>query len=96
MISWYIIKGNIKAIQQIFKIIGRQVTAGKDQMGSLAFFSEKVVLEERFFNFITNCKNFHEFRLVTHYWLLVTRYLLLRNWFVILNSSMAALMAVLK
>jgi len=60
MISRYIVKGNIKARHQIFKIIRRQVTTGKDQMDSLAFFSNKVFLEKRSLNLITNCKDFHK------------------------------------
>jgi len=60
MISRYIVKGNIKARHQIFKIIRRQVTTGKDQMDSLTFFSEKILFEKRSFYPIAHCKNFHE------------------------------------
>jgi len=60
MISRYIVKGNIKARHQVFKIIRRQVTTGKDQMDSLTFFSEKILFEKRSFYPIAHCKNFHK------------------------------------
>jgi len=47
MISRYTVKGNIKAVCQVFKIIGWQITTGNDQMDSLTLFPEKVLIEKR-------------------------------------------------
>ena len=40
MVSRHIIKGNVKGIQQVFEIIGREIAACEDQVDSTAFFSE--------------------------------------------------------
>jgi hypothetical protein len=44
MISRHVKKGNIKAVDQVLKVIGWKISAAKDKTDPPAFFSKKIFL----------------------------------------------------
>jgi hypothetical protein len=62
VISMDIIERDTQAADQVFQVIWGEITTSKDKVDVPAFLSEKMFLEKRFFDFVADRKNSHEFQ----------------------------------